>query len=196
MPLLVLAALGMLFAAGMLLYVMTYFRNLTADKVRLPASAWGSTALLLVLSFTIHSAVVNVRRERQVQMRRWLYATIALALAFLAVQTPCMVSLYHQLTAAQARASAQVTAGETAPHNPSGGAPITPIPAYGFALVLIFIHAMHVIGGLVAMAFVLPNAFRGRYDHEDYLGLRHAALYWHFLDAVWVVMFTVFLVTG
>jgi hypothetical protein len=30
---------------------------------------------------------------------------------------------------------------------------------------------------------------QGKYDHENYAGIKHAAMYWHFLDGVWIVMF-------
>jgi cytochrome c oxidase subunit 3 len=46
------------------------------------------------------------------------------------------------------------------------------------------------------MVIVNIRAAMGKYDHESNMGVRHAALYWHFLDAVWLVMLTMFLVTG
>jgi len=48
---------------------------------------------------------------------------------------------------------------------------------------------LHVVGGLIYLMMVLLKAYAGRYDHERYTGVRHAAMYWHFLDIVWLVMF-------
>ena len=53
-----------------------------------------------------------------------------------------------------------------------------------------------------AVEFEVPGSFepvqgyRGAYDHENYLAVRHAALYWHFLDLVWLVMFLTFWALG
>jgi heme/copper-type cytochrome/quinol oxidase subunit 3 len=60
---------------------------------------------------------------------------------------------------------------------------------YGLIFVLILVHALHVLGGLAGLAMTTANAFRGRYDHENYVGVKNAALYWHFLDVVWIIMY-------
>jgi len=62
--------------------------------------------------------------------------------------------------------------------------------------VLIMVHALHVVGGIVALGIVTFNARHLKYDHENYMGVQFAARYWHFLDVVWVGMFTMFLVMG
>jgi len=51
-------------------------------------------------------------------------------------------------------------------------------------------HALHVIGGLVLLAVVTYKAFRGDYTSVYHPGVRYSAMYWHFLDAVWLIMFT------
>ena len=53
------------------------------------------------------------------------------------------------------------------------------------------LHAAHVIGGMVALAIVTANAFRGRYTATRAAGVGHCAAYWHFLDVVWLVMVAV-----
>jgi cytochrome c oxidase subunit 3 len=53
-----------------------------------------------------------------------------------------------------------------------------------------------VLGGIVALAIVTWRTKRQRYDHENYMGVQFAARYWHFLDIVWLAMFTMFLVMG
>jgi heme/copper-type cytochrome/quinol oxidase subunit 3 len=67
---------------------------------------------------------------------------------------------------------------------------------FGLAFCLILLHAAHVIGGVVALWVVTVKAMKDRYDHENYQGVRHAAVYWHFLDIVWVAMLAVFLIMG
>lgn len=65
---------------------------------------------------------------------------------------------------------------------------------YGLVFFLVLIHALHVFGGIIALARTWQQARRGVYDHEHYQPVRHVALYWHFLDAVWLAMFFTFLV--
>ncbi len=52
-------------------------------------------------------------------------------------------------------------------------------------------HGSHVLVGLIFLSMVYVKAGRGAYTAQHHLGLEAAALYWHFVDAVWVVLFTV-----
>ena len=67
---------------------------------------------------------------------------------------------------------------------------------YGLVFCLILLHALHVIGGVISLCVVTVRALHGRYDHENYLGVKYAAAYWHFLDIIWLIMFGMFLLTG
>jgi cytochrome c oxidase subunit 3 len=66
---------------------------------------------------------------------------------------------------------------------------------YGVCFAFSFIHALHVLGGVVFIGFVLVQGYRRRYDHERHWAVDHCAWYWHFLDVVWVAMLVVFVVT-
>jgi len=187
-----LAALGMLFAASLLAFVLIRFLGLrgTYDPrldqwvvdpnvpklgaIELPMTLWLSTLLMLVSSVTIHAAGDTVRRERQVWLRRWLGETMVVSLLFLAVQGPALWKLLARHWGA--------AEGFTA--------------LFGLIATLIVIHALHVIGGVVPLAVVTRHAHRGRYDHESHGPVTYVAMYWHFLDAVWVVMFAVLLVAS
>jgi heme/copper-type cytochrome/quinol oxidase subunit 3 len=61
---------------------------------------------------------------------------------------------------------------------------------------LILVHALHVIGGIITLIRVAYRARKDVFDHENYQPVRHTAMYWHFLDAVWMVMFVTFLAIG
>ncbi|MGA3067708.1 MAG: cytochrome c oxidase subunit 3 [Tepidisphaeraceae bacterium] len=172
-----LAALLMLFFSGMLLYVLLrlhVYGNAAPGPVNLPAALWFSTAALIAGSFTIHRAVVNVRRERISRFRIQLLITLALALVFLGIQFPALLKIL-------------------AIHRSMGTGGLR---MYGLVFCLISLHAAHVIGGVIALAVVAYKAMKDRYDHENYLGVKYAAAYWHFLDIIWLVMFGMFLVTG
>ena len=67
---------------------------------------------------------------------------------------------------------------------------------YGMSFTLALIHALHVVGGVVFLGFIIFQSMRDRYDHERHWAVDHCAGYWHFLDAVWVTMLALFLITG
>lgn len=169
-----LASLFMLFAAGLLGYVIIRLSILSKHPeiaVTIPKKLWISTAIVMVASVTIQFAVGELRREHQEKFRRWLLATMLLAVAFVIVQIPALADLVasqHQLTEKH-------------------------LALYWFVCMLILLHAAHVAGGIISMAWTSRQAYHNAYDHENYYPVARVALYWHFLDAVWLVMFFTFL---
>ena len=61
---------------------------------------------------------------------------------------------------------------------------------------LVGLHASHVVVGLIMLSLVLVFSLLGRVKEEHSEKLETLALYWHFVDAVWVVVFTVVYVLG
>jgi cytochrome c oxidase subunit 3/cytochrome o ubiquinol oxidase subunit 3 len=61
---------------------------------------------------------------------------------------------------------------------------------------LVGLHASHVLVGLVALSIVMAFAIAGRVKKEHAERAHVLALYWHFVDAVWVVVFTVVYIIG
>lgn len=161
-----LAALGMLFASSMAAYVIVRVRAV-AGQVELPALLWLSTVIMLVSSVTMHAALTAVRRERQQTFRSMILATLVLAVLFVMVQVPAMAALLgaHGTMRAQG------------------------MHVYGLVFFLVLLHALHVVGGVAGLARIAFYARLGRFDHESHASVRHIAMYWHFLDIVWLVMF-------
>jgi cytochrome c oxidase subunit III len=61
---------------------------------------------------------------------------------------------------------------------------------------LVGLHAFHVTVGLVALAAVLVFAFCGKLYREHGARVEVLSMYWHFVDVVWVVVFTVVYIAG
>jgi cytochrome c oxidase subunit 3 len=61
---------------------------------------------------------------------------------------------------------------------------------------LVGLHAFHVTAGLIMLAIVLIFGFAGRVDKDQFRRVDVLALYWHFVDAVWVIVFTVVYIVG
>jgi cytochrome c oxidase subunit III len=136
---------------------------------------------------TIHWALRAVRQERMADLRRGLIATAVLAVVFLAVQTPSLIELLGEHQQYRTELREQTDSGQRAS---------LALQPYGMVFFLIVVHAAHLIGGIIPLGVVTRNALRNRYDHESYNPVRYTAMYWHFLDAVWLTLFAMFLLVG
>ena len=177
-----LASLTMLFAASMVGYVVIRLQLMNPDagpnpplgQIDLPATLWLSTFVILLSSAALHFAGHCIALERQKNFRRAMGVTAALGGLFLIVQAPALFDLVR---------SQQGVAQEN-------------IRLYALIVSLVILHGLHVIGGLVPLAVITVKAFKGKYDHEHYHPVVHFAMYWHFLDVVWIVMFSVLQLLG
>ena len=70
------------------------------------------------------------------------------------------------------------------------------LPFYGLTLTLIAIHAFHVIGGLLPLTVLALRNLREGLTFSDRISIQTCALYWHFLEIVWILMFGTFLILG
>ena len=131
-----------------------------------------NTICLLSSSATITFAVRALGRGRKDLFRIWWFATIALGAYFLAGTAHEWDRLIHQ--------------GLTITTNLFG------TTFYS----LVGLHASHVIVGLLALTLVLVFALRGAVKTEHVERIEVLALYWHFVDAVWVVVLTVVYIIG
>lgn len=132
-----------------------------------------TTLCLLSSSLTIHLAEKALRSGAQGRFCRWWGASIALGVVFLlgtAYEWRELIVRHHL----------------TVSRNLFGSTYYTVV---GF-------HGLHVTAGVVAMLVVLGLALRRRVTHENGLGVELVAWYWHFVDVVWVVVFTVVYVVG
>jgi len=142
-------------------------------QLEIPLTFWTSTLLLVVTTALLQRACWLVHRERQRKFRDCLIWAWLSAIAFLILQSCGMVELIsHHFSS---------TDGST--------------KVYGMSFSLALIHALHVLGGIGFLGYVIFQAFRNRYDHECHHPVDHCAGYWHFLDAVWLSMLLVFVIT-
>jgi cytochrome c oxidase subunit 3 len=164
-----LAALGMLFAGAMVAYLVVRLRAPAwppAGSPRLPEGLWISTLLLLASSATMVRALRRAREGRSDAIRNWLLGTGFLGCAFLVSQ---LINWLRLLAVEDLHAQSNL---------------------YAFTFyVLTGLHGAHVVGGLIPLGIAAVRSGRGRYTAEAHEGLGLLAMYWHFLDVVWLVMF-------
>lgn len=173
-----LLSLGVFFVAGMVSYCIIRLQSFQPIQreylaLQLPTSFLYSTAALVLVSGFLQLAVSCIRREQQVMFRRFLILAWFSAAAFLIIQYFGMSELLESHFLRDDGSS----------------------KAFGLCFTMSFLHALHVLGGMLFLAFVIWRGFASRYDHERNFAVEHCAAYWHFLDAVWVLMIVTFLVT-
>ncbi len=133
---------------------------------RLPVAVTAlNTLVLLASSYTLGRALRAIRGGDRRGLARWLGRTALLGGLFLAVQGSEWVRL--------------VRFGLTVSSGAYGGTFYT----------LIGTHGVHVLGALVWLALVLGACARGRYTARDHVGVATCAMYWHFVVALWPILY-------
>jgi cytochrome c oxidase subunit 3/cytochrome o ubiquinol oxidase subunit 3 len=143
-----------------------------AEALSLYLVVW-TTACLLASSATVHVAERTLERGNQGGFLGWWLATIVLGVVFLggtAFEWQDLIDRY------------QLTIGR----NLFGTTYYT----------LVGLHALHVTGGVVIMLIVFGLALGRQVTSANRAGVGLVGWYWHFVDGVWVVVFTVVYLVG
>lgn len=170
-----LASLTMLFLATIAAFAIIRLTGRLSPpfgSITIPGLLWLSTIVILTSSVTLQHALKCVAYEKIDHFKISMAATLALSLVFVLLQGPALAALL-----AEHEALRYGTEGQA------------PVHLYGMIFLMVLLHAAHVVGGLIPMLVVFARAMNNRYDHENYRGVSHLAMYWHFLDAVWIFMF-------
>lgn len=61
--------------------------------------------------------------------------------------------------------------------------------AGSFLYVITGLHVLHLLGGIISLIIVFSHATKNKYTAENHNGLSMCAVYWHFLDGLWVYLF-------
>lgn len=147
-------------------------RDLAGQELLDPVRAGLFTLLLVASSGTILLAERAHAREQRRGVRNWLFATAALGAIFLLGQATEYLQLYGD--------------GLTVASNLFGT---------GF-FTLTGLHFLHVAAGVVLLLVLAVLAAWGRADEPPASALQPIALYWHFVDVVWVVLYAVIYLLG
>lgn len=137
------------------------------ELLNIPLTAL-NTFILLTSSFTVVLALDSIQKGRQFRFRLSLLATLVLGGTFIAVQG----FEYYQLIVHEGLGMNTLFGGSF-------------FTLTGF-------HGAHVIGGLIWLTIILFKAFglMGGYSARDNIGIEMFGLYWHFVDIVWLLLFS------
>jgi heme/copper-type cytochrome/quinol oxidase subunit 3 len=157
--------------------------------LNVPLTAF-NTFLLICSSVSMVKAFAAVADGDQKGLKFWLVMTILGGAAFVGVQVFEYIKLSgHGL----------IPAGFSEGSDYATHAAADPVK-YGLATAGLYgstfysmtgFHGFHVTCGVVCMTWVLFKAMRGGYTQQDYRGVEVIGLYWHFVDLVWIILFTI-----
>lgn len=135
----------------------------------LPVQVWISTVIILISSISYHLAKSSLDRNDQPATKRWLIVTTALGATFISSQILVWIALN------------------------SRGFYLRGNPYAGFFYVLTAVHAVHVLGGITALGSILLRSWYPAINADEIERRRTVGQvvgwYWHFMGALWVVLF-------
>ncbi|MFN2637793.1 MAG: cytochrome c oxidase subunit I [Gemmatimonadaceae bacterium] len=152
---------------GYLLFSYYYLASMSSNpwpdvvpRVGLPLI---NTLILLASSAAVWLATRSIRRDNERSLVRWLGVAIGLGVIFISLQVVEYGREKFSMTQ----------------------------DAYGSLFYTITgFHGAHVIVGLVMLAFVVVRSTRGHFSRARHEAITNVALYWHFVDVVWLAVFT------
>ena len=135
-----------------------------APGTQLPELVAGiNTAILMASSFTLHWAQTSIKKGNRFGLKAGILITFLLGCTFLFIQ----INEYANIGFAP-----QDHAQQTIFYSLTG------------------LHGAHVLIGLLLLLFVTIRSFRGHYSPEEHHGVEVPGIYWHFVDIMWLVVYT------
>lgn len=137
----------------------------------LPDAFYISTLLIILSSITISISQRFIKKNKREKSIVFLLITFALGIAFVWQQYAGFEDL---------RNAGLFFTGPTSTVSTS------------FIIGITLMHAFHVFAGIVVLLVVIYNHFKYKYKSDDLLGFELGAIFWHFVDVLWIYLFFFF----
>jgi len=141
-----------------------------ADVLGIPLTAL-MTFLLICSSVTMVKALAAIKKGDQRGLRNFLLLTILAGLIFLGLQAYEWTHLIGKVLPEKGLTFTRHLFGTT-------------------FFVLTGFHGMHVTGGVIYLSCIVAQGVRGKYSRDRWEAVEIVGLYWHFVDLVWILIFT------
>jgi cytochrome c oxidase subunit III len=142
------------------------------QAVQMPKIFFLSTALILISSATLYVAQKVFKQRQMAKYRMLITITAALGLLFIITQAFGFAELLKQ----------KITFSESV--------------AGSFFYIITGVHALHVVGGVVALLVIFLRAYSSNKRYYSSTPIEVLSVYWHFVDILWVYLFVFFLLTA
>lgn len=169
--LLLLFAMGsmtMMFAGIVSAFVVSKSREDWMKDFQLPTAFYFSTLTIVLCSVTFYLAKKAIQKDNRLLTTNYLLLTLVLGISFVF----CQFKGFGQLMD-----NGYFFAG------PESNIATT------FLYVIATVHLAHLGGGLISLLIIIYNHFKQKYNSSQTLGIELGAMYWHFLDFLWICLF-------
>jgi cytochrome c oxidase subunit 3 len=158
----------MMFAGLTSAFVVSKSRADWLKDFQLPTAFYLSTAVILSCSVTFHLAKKAIQKDNRNATTSFLLATLALGIVFVILQFVGFRQIVDNGYFFTGSASSITST---------------------FLYVVTIVHLAHLAGGLISLLIIIYNHFKQKYNSTQTLGIELGAMYWHFLDFLWVYLF-------
>ncbi len=158
----------MTFAGLTSAYIVSAERKDWIDDFVFPSSFYISLAVLILSSVLFYLFKRAIKSEERKKATFLLLATFVSAVVFVVLQFKGFGEIISQ------------------GFYPTGSAATV---TTSFIYAIVFVHLLHIFGGLLVLTVVLIKHLKGKYTKENYLGIQLAEMYWHFVDVLWIYLF-------
>lgn len=161
-------SMTMMFAGITSAFVVSKSREDWVKDFQLPTAFYFSTLTIILCSVTFHLAKKAIQNDNRKATTSLLLLTLGLGISFVILQ----FKGFQQI----------VEAGYyfTGPESNI---------ATTFLYVIAVLHLAHLAGGLISLLIIIYNHFKQKYNSSQTLGIELGAMYWHFLDFLWICLF-------
>ncbi len=161
-------SMTMMFAGLTSAFVVSKSRGDWLKDFQMPTAFFISTLAIMAGSVTFHLAKKAIMKDNRSAVTTYLLITLALAIAFVTLQ----FAGFNEIV----RNGYYFTGSESN---------ITTT----FLYVVTITHLAHLAGGIISLLVIIYNHFKQKYHSGQTLGIELGAMYWHFLDFLWLYLF-------
>jgi cytochrome c oxidase subunit 3 len=134
-----------------------------------PQAFWFSTTVMLLSSVTMQWAIRSFKERQMKKYRNLVTITAGLGILFIVLQLAGFIHIWNSGVTLRGSGAGQ------------------------FLYVIAGLHALHVLGGVIALTVMFLKAFSSRTRSYNSVPVEVAGTYWHFVDILWIYLFIFFL---
>lgn len=158
----------MMFAGLTSAYLVSSSRKDWIHTMVLPPAFTISTIVIILSSITIHLAKKAIQKDNRKKTTLFLLATLVLGISFVFLQFlgfSQVIEMGYFFTGSESTVTSS------------------------FLYVLTILHLAHLAGGIISLLIIIYNHFKQKYNSTQSTGIELGAMFWHFLDILWVYLF-------
>jgi cytochrome c oxidase subunit 3 len=161
-------SMTMMFAGLTSAFVVSKSRPDWLKDFHMPSAFYVSTVLIILGSVTMHLAKKYIQKDQRAATTKMLWSTLLLGILFFVFQ----FLGYQQIIAQGFYFTGSASSITTT-----------------FLYVVTLTHLLHLLGGIISLLVIIYNHFKQKYNASQTLGIELGAMYWHFLDLLWIYLF-------